>query len=855
MKKSIKKIIEIIASIMLIVLIMSNIIPTISYAGLKNEANYEASHRPSTSNVGIEDKKPDSSENSPVTVEPNKQSGKVIISEPCTISGNIWEDFKNLDAEIGTYTRNNKLDENEKGTLNKDNIRLEIRKVGNDGVYATPNIGSDGSYQFDATENGEYYVRLYFGKLEDNVEIYNNASKVEKILKYNGQDYMCTKAGNAGEINLDYKYEIITSGKGCTQIYLAIDCSKSMTENKYEGVSRLEAQIKSAKRLVEELIDKNENNIYIGLVAFGEYPYKVQGLTKSKETLNKKLNQLLKDATETDYFVGSTDIRSVIYGIRNNKTKQYTESGLAFKDEEYFVNTDKENSNRYIFLLSDGMPLSDGETVVYNDDSESEIYSKVEKIIGTTREEMKSAAESGIKEAVLITKTDDQEIDEYVKRMCQIDNSNFTAYLARIDTATKTIADKVKENILKTSVEEGKGTETRYLEAGKENSQRREEIEKNYQKTYHYGDTIKFHVLEDYDSSKEEDREAAKEISNTAYCFADTGTYTLYAKGSSWSEEPISGTNPDGSTYTIEYVHVAEENIGGVDIVLTARENFMIEPIIKVTGVKITLADGSILVNELSESSKFIDAELQEGEIRTVENIREPIAYYIDTEIMQNSRIDIEYTIIIKNTSLITSTDIEIGNFIPEGFYMDSEQNMLTVNCTNGDYGWSVINTKALKDNNMMDPDVKNQDCAVLQLSKANGNLIRNSTIGPNGERYVKIVVSKTLPVNIEQSAYIGEVEVLGYSNELGRRMQNEGIISKAGNRIKKLFSIFAGNKKEEDYSEAEDVVIIPPTGLGYSARIEKMIKYALLVILIIVVIILIIIFKKKRKKNKGKNH
>ena len=42
--------------------------------------------------------------------------------------------------------------------------------------------------------------------------------------------------------------------------------------------------------------------------------------------------------------------------------------------------------------------------------------------------------------------------------------------------------DKVKENIMQTRVAEGTGTETKYLEAGKENAQRREEINNYYQK-------------------------------------------------------------------------------------------------------------------------------------------------------------------------------------------------------------------------------------------------------------------------------------------------------------------------------------------------------------------------------------
>lgn len=831
-------------AILMIIALIIPIIPNISYAGITEEARSEALSRPNKVEESKETDKPDTSKNDPVNEDPYKKSGTNIIPIEYGISGNIWEDFGNLDKDIGTYTRNNQLDENEKGTLNQNNIRLEIRKRGSDEVYATPKIDKDGSYSFEATEEGEYYVRLYYGKLDNNNQTYQDSNKVKSVLKYNGQDYICSKAGNAGEIDVDYRYEIIESGKGCTQIYLAMDCSKSMVENKHEGISRLEAQIKSAKKLIEELIDKNENNIYIGIVAFGEYAYKMQGLTKSKEKLNAKLDQILIEAKEKNYFIGSTDIRSVLYGIRNNQTKQYTENGSIFKNEEYFVNTDKENSNRYIFLLSDGIPLSDGNTVIYKEDSNDTVYKKVEEIIKNTREEIKAVLDDGIKETILITKTGDEEVDRYVEKMCK-NVENLNVYLASTDVATKIIADKVKENIFKTSISEGTATETRYLIAGKENAQRRNEINEYYNKTYQYEDSIKFKVIDDYDPNEEEDRKAAQEISNTAYCYADTGTYHLYPKGKEWEGNTETGRNPDGSTYTIKNIYKAEKIIAGVDLVLTARENFMIEPIIKVTGVKIILADGRILTYNLSESAKFTDNQLQQGEIKIVENITEPIVYYIDTEIMHNSRIDIEYTIIVKNTSLIKASDVEIIYYAPEGFYIDSEQNMLTVNYNNKDYGWDITNVGELMNDKLVAPELSKQDCARIKLSEVKNNLMRNSEIGPNGERYLKIIASKTLPTSIEQKSYVGEVEVLGYSNEKGRRMQEGTTAIKSEFSIKKFLSVFAGNKNENDHNKAEKITIIPPTGTKDNIEI----KYIIYALLGVFVIILVKVLTKKLKK------
>jgi len=90
-----------------------------------------------------------------------------------------------------------------------------------------------------------------------------------------------------------------------------------------------------------EAIDLDRSkNIYIGLVVFtGEY-YRYVGLTNNSETLSKALKSNIEISQYYTNIVGALD-----------------------KSYESFANNDKpEDANRYIFLLSDGLPTSDGDS-------------------------------------------------------------------------------------------------------------------------------------------------------------------------------------------------------------------------------------------------------------------------------------------------------------------------------------------------------------------------------------------------------------------------------------------------------------------------------------------------------------
>ena len=762
--------------------------------------------------------------NEPTKEEYYENEKKETIEHIGKISGNIYEDLYLFDEDIGTYTKNNILNEKEKGTLNSENVKLVAKKVEDEKYEEIIKINSDGSYSFSPNEYGHYYFRMYYGKIDDE-NIYNNSDSVKNILKYNGQDYVCSKAGEDKCIDLSYKHEIISNGKGCIQVYLAIDCSNSMVEtaNSYEK-SNLELSINAAKKLISELLESNQNNIYIGLVAFGEYPYKIQGLTKSKEKLDIQLNNLLDQAKNWNKYDGCTDIYSAIHAIRCDDVKRKDGEKTIEGDNNFFINSSKDDSNRYVFILSDGMPLAAGNDLkIYKEDvTNGELENKINQISEKTKKELNLLIEDGINGTVLITKTGDDEVDNSVKSMINDDMlKNLKRYAANPEVAPTIISETVKENII-SQVKESTSNEKVYIESGIENQERRQEIDKIYKETeYNLSETMIYDILEKYNPLNLEDIEKAKKISQL-WSFADTGIYEIYDYGSSWIEDGGYAKNSDGTEYHIIRNHVANKEVDNQDIVLSSKDNFMVDVELKVTGIRLSLANGQTIINNISENDKFLDSDLRIGEIRQVDNVKNVMCYYLDTQLMQNAKIDIEYTAIVKNKSAIPCKKLEIVLYTPEDFFIEDTANLLSIpNKTNSDIGWDVKLTNQLIDDDKI-LEKKGNCCATLIFDDSKTDVIRNGIIKSNGERYAKIVVSKKLSPTSNEDFYVADAEVISYTNESGRRMQQkvENTNVKSFKTID-LVSVFAGNHAESDYVKSQEVILIPPTGLKKLNNIE----------------------------------
>ena len=87
------------------------------------------------------------------------------------------------------------------------------------------------------------------------------------------------------------------------------------------------------------------------------------------------------------------------------------------------------------------------------------------------------------------------------------------------------------------------------------------------------------------------------------WSFADTGIYEIYAYGSSWIEDGGYAKNFDGTEYHIIRKHVANKEVDNQDIVLSSKDNFMADVELKVTGIRLSLANGQTIINNISENS------------------------------------------------------------------------------------------------------------------------------------------------------------------------------------------------------------------------------------------------------------
>lgn len=157
------------------------------------------------------------------------------------------------------------------------------------------------------------------------------------------------------------------------EIFLVIDNSSSMVENNVNGITRKQAVINSANTLVDKLFEAN-TNAKVGVVSFTSLD-SAKGETEG--TINDaKLHLALSNSKE--------DVKSSIATISSSKTGPRTniEAGITIASQNYSSN---ENTNRYIVLLTDGVPNNalDGSFATYVGNVGARTKAKLQEIEGT----------------------------------------------------------------------------------------------------------------------------------------------------------------------------------------------------------------------------------------------------------------------------------------------------------------------------------------------------------------------------------------------------------------------------------------------------------------------------------------
>lgn len=754
-------------------------------------------------------------------------------------------------------------------------------------VLYTTYSNDDGEYVI--TYYGEpFQLRFTYGYYDESM----TGDEIKKQLKYNGLDYSAVMAGLSKDGLTTIERTIKRSGVGCTQVMLALDISQSAWQTEVApGVTRLDTQKEAAKKLIEKLLEDEKNHVYVGLVVFAgaNEGHRVVSLTNNKERLYDTLDSIQISSGEKG------KINLLDYPAGTNLV------GALNKAEDSFVNLEEEYDenvklNKYLVLLSDGAPTTDGNTVVYNDDSYNVIKSKLYQIGDTTHNRIKEIAEKGANVISFIVDSEDQEEQEVVEYIFNPREGEEklagTWYHSNDDNSASYIQEDILNSIQDTITEEENITseEVQKTFNGEDDQERRNTVNGTYPNFY-YENVAE---LEDLIQNFNNDSNYRAKAKN----FLDKTYMTVTTHGGVVNNLPTTITNsytptstviptelqgiiapsqyldayaltPAGSSYeTDDTIYIYEDQpYENQDLVIDEREHFELSTDINVTGYRFKLANGTIL-KELAVDS-FVDKDLADGEVRSIQDLSDPVyVESVDQEISHGAQVDIEYTITIKNESTVQPTTFTLANYLcnlskdTSNLHFDSNAQMITDTYKNSDYGWkakTIMSSPTLFSQNVRDK-LKNNYFVYFEYINTGENNdpskpYRTRALGKNGERYIKIVLSKTLASIEDESEFSDSVEIIQYSNIQGIRMSTtyfddtnpDDVITKhlvniPGNGEEGNTRQVIGTPilvREKDYAEANSIFVIPPTG--------KYRNYTIYIMTTILIISLVLIKRKKK--------
>lgn len=160
------------------------------------------------------------------------------------------------------------------------------------------------------------------------------------------------------------------------EIFLVIDNSASMKQNTVGNITREQAVINSANKLVDKLFAAN-SQAKVGVVSFSSLDT-TKGETEGTINDGKLLLSLSNSLS---------DVKSAISSIPTTNAGPRTniEAGITIASDNY---SSEENTNRYIVLLSDGVP---------NNDINGTFGTYSGTVASRTKAKLQSIEQSGIK--------------------------------------------------------------------------------------------------------------------------------------------------------------------------------------------------------------------------------------------------------------------------------------------------------------------------------------------------------------------------------------------------------------------------------------------------------------------------
>ena len=802
------KVVKAFVAIVLITIMILMQLQNIALAGLIDNAQGESGYSPPP---------PTPPDDPPTTIDPpdkpTKPSGPQTVTIPhyTSISGNVYEDLGYSKIPSGGQDSSNSA----KMAISGIKVKL-LNSSGQ--VVSEQTTGANGSYHFSPSP-GTYTVELEYGNI-DGANL-NNTELIKNILKYNGHDYITVQTPEDQEYLNVEKVEIQQGGKGVAQVFLAVDCSAVMrtTRVDYNGEkkSRLEVVAEAAKELINTLISSGDN-IYVGLVFFSGTCYRAVSLTKNKELLNEALDNIVVNGWQTP----NTDM-------------------VAAFDKVYesFYNNSKNDSNRYMVVLSDGIPTKAGSNLqTYRDMSESEIMSTLEKVKTVTKNKLNQVKNSGVKVFSLMVKSDDQEENDWAADI--FDKPASDVFYSTQDGIE--MANTIKENLqeyITESTEEKEYSSSGFVIAGYEDPDRRKEVDDNFKDVFYYGNTIMFSQIQNYNASQQA-KEQAKELSEKTWMKVRVGTYSIDSIPSP-DTEYVYGENEEGESEVVKIIRHVAASYSGQDVVLAKRPTLSLRILVTAKALKITLSDNRILTTKTVEPESML-----------------PLIEYMDEEIAHGATIEIEYQIDVKNDSNVQCNYLELINYLPEGFLYSENTRLITENKTNKDYNWKQASVSELNSKGYISDEVmKNHSGKRVVISQLGDpdNPSKDFYISPGGQYTANLVVSKTISsldnlVNGDEGIE-DTVEVLAYKNSANRRMAYLQNVTSGNYFINWLIGVYPGDGEGSDSAPnatnpTNKVTVIPPTGVFTID--EKNAPKLLLTFTIPLILVLLLLIRKKRK-------
>ena len=732
-----------------------------------------------------------------ITIEPT-ECPTVITYYHYNVSGTVYEDRQAIyyeeDEAIGS-SGTKRIGNNGKIDAGEGIAGIKVTATSGSGSYVTYTDFS-GNYEFKDLNKGDYKITFEYGSIPEQSTSSQYLANYNG-LKYNEQDYSAIYTDDIEEnpktvTQYLFEQKIITAGAGFTQIFLLLDFSPSMIESVSQYETRMQVVKQSAIDFINILYEKNPQNLAVGVIGFYGEAVIIKHLTNQKETLIEAIEGFSLDF--------ATYNGRPILTLNNlvDTGKVGTNIGRAInKAKNSYINKDANNSNRIMVLFSDGTPTAhDDVPALYANEPSSSFYSKLDRVVENTRADLIDAVNNNITVLTILTELTDPEEKEYAQKTFCYDDGTPIGHYFNPQNDTIDLSEWITETIVETVVNvvhEGDPSLLGENTWGDENKAKREEINKYYD-IMNYDKLKIFDVIGKMTGTSRDKEIVLVETKDTYENFINkvkqefipinsmtVTTERTYFLGVDKKETSTCYCTDEKKLPHVTYENHVDVN-STVNCALIKREDFALQLDKAISGVKYILADESVVHYKTGEGAKYTIEAMQRKVPLGIENIAVmPNSHeiiQIDEELIHGSTLQVEYTLIVKNVSSVPSTRFAIVDYLSsyEDMIFDKTTPLITEEGTNEKYGWEKTNREALKANGVISDEVYNslspdEEYLICKFDENNSSIV-DPVIGANGERYVKLVLSKVFSVEDINSdlKHNNEAEIVIFSNKISRR-------------------------------------------------------------------------------------